>query len=155
MGQLPIYYGVRPMRAAADAYAGLAASPLYEFGHGLSYTTFRYDNLKVSRRRIKAGETTEVRVDITNTGHRADQEVVQPYLADRQSSVSLPITQLRGFAKVDLCPGQKETVRLTLGPQDMELVDESMRRVVEPGTFEIQIGNSSAKIHLRGTFEVS
>ncbi|GAB3973894.1 glycoside hydrolase family 3 N-terminal domain-containing protein [Actinoallomurus acanthiterrae] len=154
VGQLPIYNDVKPMRAAADGYVGLKASPLYEFGHGLSYTTFRYDNLKISRRRIKTGETTEVRVDVTNTGHRTGQEVVQLYLADQQSSVSLPVKQLRGFAKVELKPGQKRTVRLTLGPREMELVDESMRQVVEPGAFEVQVGSSSARIHLRGTFEV-
>jgi beta-glucosidase len=154
VGQLPIYYNQKPMRAAASDYVGLKASPLYEFGYGLSYTTFKYSNLKISRRRIRPHQTTQISVDIINTGKRQGLEVVQLYLADLKASVSLPVKQLRGFSKVELRPGETRTVRLTLGPRELELVNEAMQRVVEPGTFEVQIGSSSSKIHLRDTFDV-
>ncbi|MGN6190487.1 MAG: glycoside hydrolase family 3 C-terminal domain-containing protein [Conexibacter sp.] len=155
VGQLPLYNSLRPMRATAGDYVDLPSSPLFPFGFGLSYTTFSYANLALSRTRIGAGETTEVRVDVTNTGSRSGQEVVQLYVADVHASVSVPEQQLRGFRKVALDPGQTTTVRMTLGPRELALVDQALETVVEPGTFELRVGSSCADIHARATLEVT
>jgi len=154
VGQLPMYYDQKRMRAAADGYVDLPATPLYEFGFGLSYTTFTFSNLRLSRTRIRPHERLEVMVDVTNTGKRSGQEVVQLYLEDTLASVSLPAKMLRGFAKVRLEPGHTRTVRMSLRPRELALVDQRMRTVVEPGSFTVMIGSSCTRIELTAGFQV-
>ncbi|MFJ6079826.1 glycoside hydrolase family 3 C-terminal domain-containing protein [Streptomyces sp. NPDC092369] len=154
VGQLPLTYDHKRMRAKAGDYVGLSASPLYEFGFGLSYTTFSYARLRISRPRIRAHESTVVRVDVTNTGVRRGQEVVQLYLRDRLASVSLPERMLRGYAKVDLAPGETTTVAMTLSPRELALVDHRMRTTVEPGLFDVLVGRSCLSVELTGQVEV-
>jgi beta-glucosidase len=127
---------------------------LYPFGHGLSYTSFAYARLRVSPPRAGAGDTIRVSVDVRNTGARAGDEVVQLYLVDLLSSVTTYEKVLRGFARTALAPGEQKTVSFTLGPKDLQLLDASGRWVVEPGTFEVQIGSSSADIRLKDRFEI-
>lgn len=160
VGQLPMNFPAKPASQAEERKGGpngrstLVNGVLFPFGHGLSYTSFRYDSLKVSPQRQKTGGPFTVRVDVTNTGSRAGDEVVQLYLHDLLSSVTTYDQVLRGFARVTLAPGERRTVSFTLGPEQLELLDAEMRWVVEPGTFEVQIGSSSADIRLRERFDV-
>ena len=122
--------------------------PLYEFGHGLSYTTFKYADLKVSPSRILPGGCVKVSVKVSNTGKVRGKEVVQLYVNDVVSSTSTPVKALRRFEKIDLKPGERRTVRFELVPDDIELLDENMNWVVEPGRFEVMVGG------LKRSFEV-
>jgi beta-glucosidase len=139
-GQVPVYYGRKPtsFRGYVDAPRG----PLFAFGHGLSYTTFSVENLRLSAERIGSGGSVSVSVDVTNTGSRRGDEVVQLYVRDRVSSVTRPIKELRGFKRVTLEPGGKTTLTFQIGPSALEFTNESMQRVVEPGFFDISVGTS-------------
>jgi beta-glucosidase len=148
---VPIYYSHRNTgRPGVDRqkytsnYIDALLSPLFPFGHGLSYTSFAYANLRVSRDSIRGGDGLSVTVEVTNTGTRAGTEVVQLYLRDDAATVTRPVRELRGFRRVTLQPGQTQTVRFELRPADMALHDRDMRRVVEPGTFTVWAGGSSA-----------
>jgi beta-glucosidase-like glycosyl hydrolase len=140
-GQLPVYYDRKP--TSFRSYLDLTREPLFPFGHGLSYTTFKLDNLKVAPERIgPAGEAT-VTVDVTNTGARAGDEVVQLYVRDRVASVTRPVKELRGFERVALAPGERKTVTFKVGPAALRFTNERMERVVEPGLFDLMVGTSS------------
>jgi beta-glucosidase-like glycosyl hydrolase len=140
-GQLPVYYGRKP--TSFRSYLDLTREPLFTFGYGLSYTTFKLDNLKVVPERIgPAGEAT-VTVDVTNTGRRAGDEVVQLYVRDRVASVTRPVKELRGFERVTLAPGERKTVTFKVGPAALRFTDEHMNRVVEPGLFDLMVGTSA------------
>ncbi|GHE06514.1 glycoside hydrolase family 3 C-terminal domain-containing protein [Streptomyces alanosinicus] len=156
VGQLPMSYDQKRARAHADAYVDLPSSPLFEFGAGRGYSSFRYDRLRLTHARIGTDGTTRALVDITNTGPRAGTEVVQLYVTDNQASVSLPYIRLRGVRKVRVGPGERVTVAFDLSARrDLTLVDDRMRTVVEPGTFDIKVGSSSAHIHQRVTLTVT
>jgi beta-glucosidase len=128
---------------------------LYPFGYGLSYTTFEYKNLVVSPiKQNTIGEIT-VSVDVTNTGTRKGDEVVQLYVKDKVSSVIAYELVLRGFERVPLEPGETKTVRFVLKPEDFELLDINMKWTVEPGAFEIMIGASSEDIKLKQEIELT
>lgn len=160
-GQLPVAYdqprskqhwlkdgwGVR--------YVDLDPAPLFPFGHGLSYTTFEYSNLRLGATKIRPDGTLDVSLDVRNTGTRPGAETVQLYVKDVVSSATTPVLQLRGFRKVSLQPGEKATVALALAPRDLALYDRQMNRVVEAGDFEVMVGASSADVRLRGTFAVA
>lgn len=128
--------------------------PLYPFGFGLSYTTFEYANLVVTQQTQFAQGDIEVSVDVTNTGSRKGDAVVQLYLKDKISSVTTYESQLRGFERVGLQPGEKKTVKFTLQPDDLALLDKNMNWTVEPGDFDIMIGSSSVDIKLKKTITV-
>jgi beta-glucosidase len=118
-------------------------SPLYAFGYGLSYTTFSFSNLLLDRKNIRAKDSTSVHVDVTNTGRRLGDEVVQMYIRDCCSSVTRPIKELKGFQRISLQPGQTKTVTFEITPELLSFYDINMKFGVEPGEFEIMIGNSS------------
>jgi len=126
---------------------------LYEFGFGLSFTTFEYSNLKMPGAIYSGGEA-EISLDVKNTGSRKGEEVVQLYINDVISSTSRPIKELKGYEKISLEPGETKTVKLKLLPEDLALYDRNMNFVVEPGTFKIMIGSSSQNIKLIGELEV-
>lgn len=128
--------------------------PLYPFGYGLSYTSFSYSNLRVSPEKQGVQGNVEVWVDVTNTGARAGDDVVQLYVKDKLSSVITYEMQLRGFERVKLEPGEKKTVHFVLEPDDLSLLNKDMHWVVEPGEFEVMIGASSADIRLKKTFTI-
>jgi beta-glucosidase len=142
VGQLPVYYGRKP--TSFRSYVDMTREPLFPFGHGLSYTTFKLEDVKVDPPRIGAGGRATVSVQVTNTGTRKGDEVVQLYIRDKVASVTRPVKELRGFSRVALAPGESRTVRFTLGPAELRLTDENMRRVVEPGLFDVMVGTSSA-----------
>jgi len=152
-GQLPVYYNHSKTRAG-EKYIDMEGTPLYEFGFGLSYTTFEYNNLMISKKEIGPGGVVEVSVDITNTGKRLGDEVVQLYINDVLSSVTRPVKELKGFAKVTMESGETKTVMFKLLPEDIALLDRDMHVVVEPGIFEVMVGSSSEDIKLRDDFEV-
>ncbi len=155
-GQLPMYYNYKPSKAywMRRGYADMSAEPLYEFGFGLSYTTFQYDNLNITPASSGPGSRFNVAFDVQNTGSCEGAEIVQLYVNDRISSVSTPVKELKGFEKLLLKPGEKKSVSFTLGPEHLCLLDRNMKWTVEPGEFEIMIGASSKDIRLRGTIEI-
>ena len=156
VGQLPVYYNYKYSKANEidRSYTDLSATPLYEFGFGLSYTTFAYDNLVITPQQTGPAGDVNISLDVTNTGDRSGSEVVQLYINDIISSVTTPVKELKGFEKVALEPGEKKTVHLKLGPEDLSLFDRDMNLIVEPGTFEVMVGSSSKDIKLKGEFEV-
>ena len=160
-GQLPVYYNFMKSKdywlknAWGHPYTDLDPKPLYPFGHGLSYTTFEYANLRLSAAHIGPGESVEVSLDVRNTGDRAGRETVQLYIQDVISTVSTPVMELKGFDKIGLEPGETKTVKLVLMPEDLALLDRHLERVVEPGEFRVLVGSSSAEIRLRGSFVVA
>jgi len=127
--------------------------PLFPFGHGLSYTTFVYSNLRLSASEIDADETLQVSVDVQNTGTRAGKEVVQLYVRDVEAGVMRPEKELKGFQKIALDPGETKTVTFTLDREALSYYDPVQKAwVAEAGEFEVLIGSSSRDIRLRGTF---
>ncbi|MFL6331812.1 MAG: glycoside hydrolase family 3 N-terminal domain-containing protein [Pyrinomonadaceae bacterium] len=141
VGQLPVYYNHKP--TAKRGYLYTSKEPLYPFGHGLSYTTFAYSDLKVSPQQIGPAGSATVTVTVTNTGRRAGEEVAQLYLDDLVSSVTRPVLELKDFKHVSLAPGESKTVTFTLTPDKLSFFDLNMRRTVEPGWFDIMVGTSS------------
>jgi beta-glucosidase len=118
-------------------------TPLYAFGFGLSYTAFDISNVRLSRDAIQRTESTTVLADVTNTGSRIGDEVVQLYIRDRVSSVTRPIKELKGFERVRLRPGETKTVALPITAESLAFYDIDMRFVVEPGEFDVMVGSSS------------
>lgn len=146
-GHLPAFYNYKP--SARRGYLFDDVSPLYAFGYGLSYTTFAIENVRLARKKIKSDGSTRALADVTNTGARNGDEVVQMYIRDLVSSVTRPIKELKGFQKVGLQPGETRTVAFDITPESLAFYDVDMKRVVEPGEFEIMIGNSSRDADLQ------
>ncbi len=141
VGHIPCYYNYKP--SARRGYLFDDVSSLYPFGFGLSYTTFEFSNIRLEKSVIRSDETTAVLVDVRNTGKRPGDEVVQLYVRDLVASVTRPVKELKGFAKVHLLPGESKTVALTIGPDQLSFTDIHREWVVEGGEFEIMVGNSS------------
>jgi len=141
VGHLPAYYNYKP--AARRGYLFDDISPLYAFGFGLSYTTFKFGAPKLTKAVIRKNESTTVRVDITNTGKVQGDEVVQLYIRDKVSSVTRPVKELKGFGRITLEAGQTATVTFDITPEHLAFWNIDMKFVVEPGEFEIMVGNSS------------
>lgn len=143
-GQIPVYYNRRP--TSYRNFLDMPREPLWSFGHGLSYTTFTVDAPSVSPASIRANEQATVTVSVTNTGTRAGDEVVQLYVRDVVSSVTRPTKELAGFERVTLKPGEKRTVTFTVGADALSLVGRDMKRVVEPGRFNLMVGTNSTTL---------
>jgi beta-glucosidase len=154
-GELPVYYNHTRTQAPEDApnftsrYWDAPSTPLYPFGYGLSYTTFSYDNLKLSQKEAKVGAALDAAVDVANTGNRAGDAVVQLYIHQRAGSASRPVRQLKGFQRSTLGPGAKQTVHFKLGLDELQFWSPSLKKwVVEPEAFDVWAGdNSQAKLH--------
>lgn len=155
VGQLPVFYNSKPPKTFGRHYVDLPSTPLFPFGHGLSYTDFEYSNLQVSPGEITSSGEVTVTIDVQNTGARKGSEVVQLYIDDVVSSVVTPVMELKGFEKIELEPGDKQTVRFRLGPEHLVLLDERLQLKVEPGDFEVMVGRSSADIRLKSRFVVT
>jgi beta-glucosidase len=141
VGHIPAYYNYKP--AARRGYLFDDISPLYAFGYGLSYTKFEIGTPRLAKAVIRRNESTSVLVDVTNSGPVPGDEVVQMYVRDKVSSVTRPVKELKGFKRITLAPGQTETVSIAIEPEHLAFYDIDMKYVVEPGEFEIMIGNSS------------
>ncbi|NCA84356.1 MAG: beta-glucosidase BglX [Clostridia bacterium] len=149
LGQVPIFYNNkntgRPMSSDkyTSKYLDVANTPLYPFGYGLSYTTFQYDNLKISSPVLKANQKIEVSVQVTNTGKMAGQEVVQLYLRDLVGSVTRPVKELKDFRKIYLEPGAQSVVTFEITPATLEFLTRDMQWAAEPGEFDVFVGTDS------------
>lgn len=150
VGQIPFNFPYKPnSQIDADNRPGIGGTQarvngaLYNFGHGLSYTTFKYSNMRLSRTAIKPGESVEVSVDITNTGSRTGDEIVQLYLHDRVSSITVYEKMLRGFERVHLKAGETKTLHFTLGPEAFMILDANFEYVFEAGEYNVMVRSSS------------
>ena len=160
VGQIPIYLSMKNTGRPFDAnnkytskYLDVTNEPLYPFGFGLSYTTFTYSNLVLSRSAISGDQAINIRVDITNTGPVAGEETVQLYVRDMVGSVTRPVKELKGFEKVYLDPGQQGTVTFKLTKEDLRFYNPDMMFTAEAGEFRVFVGGSSDDT-LEGTFQL-
>jgi len=160
VGQIPIYYNHkntgRPAKPDVDntsKYLDSPSTPLFAFGHGLSYTTFSYQNLQLGTSRIGPHDALDVSFEVMNTGGRAGDEVVQLYLRDAVASITRPVKQLRRFERIHLKPGESRQMQFKLGPDDLAFPGSELRPVVEPGTFTVMVGGNSTDL-LEERFEV-
>jgi beta-glucosidase len=155
-GRLPVtfYKSLEQVPAFEDynmkgrTYRFMSAEPLYHFGHGLSYTTFNYSNMRLNKGTISPNDSVEVSVDVTNSGERASDEVVQLYVRDREASVPVPLQHLEGFRRIHLKAREKQTVKFTLTPAQLACYDDAGKPFVESGVFEIFINNSAISTDL-------
>lgn len=148
MGQLPVYYNKTFL---PHDYAEMSAQPLYSFGYGLSYTSFKYSNLSIT----KKGKTDfEVSFDVTNTGNRDGEEVAQLYLHDVVASIVQPLKQLKHFERVMIKKGDTHHFTFRINEEDLCIVDKDLKQIVEPGDFNVMVGSSSDNILLNGTLTV-
>lgn len=144
VGQLPDYYYQKP--SAKREYLGTSTLPLFPFGWGLSYSTFKYSNLQLAPDTIGVLGRSLVSVSVTNTGSVRGDEVVQLYIRQEFSSVTRPVKELRAFRRINLNPGETKVVEFALGPDDLSYLNRDMHRVVEPGTFRIMLGGNSVEL---------
>jgi beta-glucosidase len=127
-------------RLQGRTYRYFKGDALYRFGYGLSYTNFKYGNMRLSSRDVRAGETLTVSAEVANTGNRAGDEVAQLYLSQLTASVAVPVRVLVGFKRLFLNPGERRSVTFNISPEQMSLIDDQGKRVIEPGEFEISVG---------------
>lgn len=146
--QCPLYYNHKPT-GRGDDYYNLTGEPLFPFGYGLSYTSFEYAALEMSKSEIYAGEKVKVTCKVKNTGEVTGDEVVQLYLHDTLASVARPVKELKGFQRISLNPGEEKKVTFELGFDELSMLDKDLNRMVEPGKFRIMVGASSKDIRLR------
>jgi beta-glucosidase len=144
VGQLPVFYNRKP--TARRGYLFESAQPLFPFGHGLSYTTFSYSVPTVTPKRIAPNKRATASVEVTNTGKRAGDEVVQLYIRAEVSRATRPVMELKGFRRITLGPGERRTVSFDVGSDQLSYHGPDMKRVVEPGRFQIMVGGSSDKV---------
>ncbi len=155
VGQIQMIYNHKPSQYFHPYAVGKLSTPLWPFGHGLSYTTYQYDELTLSSKEISADGTVDVSVRVTNTGSRDGVEIVQLYLRDVYSSVTRPVKELKDFARVSLKAGESKVVNFTITPDKLAFYDQKMNWIVEPGDFIVMVGASSADEDLiKETFTV-
>ncbi|UIR58023.1 beta-glucosidase BglX [Sphingobacterium sp. SRCM116780] len=162
VGQIPLYYNAKHTGRPLDTtpwfqkfksnYLDVDNNPLYPFGFGLSYSSFQYDHLNVSRSAFSKGETIQVSVDVQNTGKYDGDEVVQLYIHDLVGSVTRPVKELKGFQKVHFKAGEKKTITFQISENDLKFYNNELQFVCEPGQFEVFIGTNSRDV-LKGSFE--
>nr|WP_315177961.1 glycoside hydrolase family 3 N-terminal domain-containing protein [uncultured Flavobacterium sp.] len=162
-GQIPIYYNhfntgrPAPNETAfnyVSAYTDLKNSPRFPFGFGLSYTTFEYSDLKLSKNKIKNTEKIEVSLNVKNSGKVAGEEVVQLYLRDKVGSVVRPIIELKDFQKIKLNAGETKAIKFIIDKEKVSFYNAALQWIAEPGDFDLMIGSSSSDIRLKTTFEL-
>ena len=157
VGQVPVFYDQKPSGGKSnwhENYVSVEAGPLYPFGHGLSYTSFEYDDFAVATAQATAGGAVEVGVSIRNSGKAAGDEVVQLYICDEYGCVPRPVKELKGFARLNLQPGETRRVTFSLPVNQLAFYDEVMNLVVEPGRIKVMVGASSHDIRCEGSFEI-
>jgi beta-glucosidase len=154
-GKLPFTYPREPHalltydHKASDAANEGDFNPLYPFGHGLSYTTFAYENLALANAELEQFDSLDISVDVSNTGDRAGHEVVQVYVRDLHASITPPVRRLRAFRKIHLDPGQKETVTFSIPLLELAFFGARNKPILEPGKFEVHVGDQVAEFVMR------
>ena len=163
VGQIPIYYShFNTGRPATEddnhnynsSYNDLSIFPKYEFGYGLSYTSFQYSDLKLSKNKIKANEQITVSFTITNTGKYDGEEIAQLYIRDKVGSIVRPVKELKDFKKIKLNAGKSQAVKFIIDKEKLSFYNQQLQWVAEPGDFELMIGASSRNIRLKESFEL-
>jgi beta-glucosidase len=161
-GQVPIYHyqklGSGYRRTEADMHKGytdMPSTPLYPFGHGLSYTTFAYSDLEISPDEVDTSAAVRISCTVTNSGPVAGDEVVQLYVHDREATVTRPAQELAGFKRVHLVPGERCRVTFTVQASQLGFYNREMRFVVEPGHVDVMVGSSSDDHRLAGEFALT
>jgi beta-glucosidase len=158
VGQLPVFYGHRPSGGRSHwkvDYVETSSKPLYPFGYGLSYTRFKFSNLRIDPGVVRAGEEVTAQVDVTNVGERSGDEVVQLYTHQEVPFVTRPVKELKAFKRVTLAPHQAQTVTFHIAVSQLGFYDRDRHFVVEPGTVDVMLGSSSQDIHCAGTFVIA
>lgn len=153
-GQLPLYYNYKPSGRVDDYVDLRGPQALFPFGYGLSYTQFKYSNLRITPEVISPEGEVSISLDVENIGKYKGDEIVQLYLHDEFASIARPVKELKRFKRITLDVGEKKSISFTLTKEDLEFLDADMKLVVEPGVFEVLIGSSSEDIRLKGKFEV-
>jgi beta-glucosidase len=157
VGQTRVYYNHKPSAGRSNwytNYVSVEASPLYPFGHGLSYTTFGYSDFDLSRSNLTHGEILDISVKITNTGRKTGDEVVQLYIQDELGSLPRPVQELKGYTRLTLAPSESKKITFHLPIDLLAFYDVDLKLVVESGSFKVMVGSSSADIRCEGRFEV-
>ncbi len=157
VGQIPVYYGHKPSGSRSQFwgdYVDASTSPAFEFGYGLSYTTFDFSNLRIEPKLVTLTGKTSIKVDVKNTGDRTGEEVAQLYINDLVASITRPVKELKGFKRVALEPGEIKTVEFELPIETLGFYDKDMNFIVEPGIFKVMVGRSSKDISLEDELEV-
>jgi beta-glucosidase len=157
VGQVPIYYNAKPAGRRSfwyDDYVAEQVTPLFAFGHGLSYTSFEYRDLEIGRREATAGSVVDISLQLRNTGAVAGEEVVQLYIRDPFASTPRPERELKGYRRVMLNSGETKHIAFHLPVDQLAFYDLDLNLVVEPGQIEVMLGSASDDIRLRGTFEI-
>jgi beta-glucosidase len=152
-GQIPIYYYQKSTGRPFEEYDKYTSkyldspnTPLYPFGYGLSYTSFNYKNIRVDKTKIYESDSLTVSVDVTNTGKLEGDEVVQLYIQDVVASVTRPVKELKGFRKIKLKSGETRTVVFKVTTDMLSFLDNNLKRIVEPGVFNVMIGGNSVDL---------
>lgn len=151
--QLPLVYNHKPT-GRGDDYNNLSGQPLFPFGFGLSYTTFAYSGIKLSKNTISIKDSATVSFTLQNTGTTDGDEVVQMYIRHMLSSLSRPVMELKGFQRVHLKAGESKTISFTINPEMLSMLDRQLNKMVEPGEFRIMVGGSSRDTRLKETLTV-
>jgi beta-glucosidase len=157
VGQIPIYYNRKPSGGRSQwygDYVSMSAKPIFPFGHGLSYTRFEYEDLRINPKKTGIEGDVEISVDVKNVGEQRGDEVVQLYIHDVLASVTRPVKELKGFKRITLNPLQKETVTFTLSICELGFYDRNMAFMVEPGWIDIMVGGSSDDVRLTQRLEI-
>ncbi|SFN41093.1 beta-glucosidase [Chitinophaga sp. YR627] len=157
VGQIPIYYNhkntgrpLNPYNKYSTKYLDTENDPLFPFGYGLSYTTFSYGDLKLSKQQIAATDKLQISIPVTNNGNFDGEEVVQLYVRDMVGSVTRPVKELKGYKKITLAKGETKTVTFELSVEDLKFYDKDMRWKAEPGDFTIFVGTNSRDVQSAG-----
>jgi beta-glucosidase len=160
-GQIPLFYfhkntgrPASPENKYTSKYIDIPVSPLYPFGHGLSYTEFKYSGLKIKNKKVKANDSLEINFSLKNTGKMPGSEVVQLYIKDVVASIAPPVKKLVGFKRIYLGRGKEAKIHAKLPVNLLGFYNKEMKKVVEPGEVKIMIGSSSEDIRLDGFFTI-
>lgn len=157
VGQLPIFYNHKPSGSKSNWYVDYVnekVTPLYPFGHGLSYTTFEYSDLSIEQEQVRSGESVEVSCRVRNTGKVRGEEIVQLYICDVYASYPRPVKELKGYTRIPLDPGESKTIKFNLPVDMLTFHDSNLNLILEPGLIHAMLGSSSEDIRLRGEFEI-
>jgi beta-glucosidase len=147
-GQVPLTYNHKPT-GRGDDYVNMTGQALFPFGFGMSYTTFEYNNLKISKKTIKSTEKTSLTFTLKNSGKVDGDEVVQLYIRDEFASVARPLTELKAFQRISLKAGESKEITFQITPEMLSMLNKDLKKVVESGSFRIMIGASCKDIKLR------
>jgi beta-glucosidase len=153
VGQIPIYYAAKntgrpmdPNNKYSSKYLDAPNTPLYPFGHGLSYTTFEYGNITLSKNQLRPAEKLEVKITLRNTGNYDGEETTQLYIRDMVASTTRPLKELRGFQRTFLRKGESKELTFILGIEDLKFYDKDMKWTYEPGAFKVFVGTNSSDL---------